>query len=141
MYNNIYFIGIGGIGMSAIARYYKFKGLNVSGYDRTESELTRQLVAEGIGVHYTDSPELIPEDTEKTLVVYTPAIPHDLNELVTVRQKGYKVVKRSQMLGEITRGHHQHPGGPYPHAERRGLLGLPWRNFQELRHQPSDERQ
>ena len=104
MYDNIYFIGIGGIGMSAIARYYKFKGLNVSGYDRTESELTRQLAAEGIGVHYTDSPELIPEDTEKTLVVYTPAIPHDLNELVTVRQKGYKVVKRSQMLGEITRG-------------------------------------
>ena len=60
MYSNIYFIGIGGIGMSAIARYYKFKGLNVSGYDRTETELTRKLCAEGIGVHYTDSPELIP---------------------------------------------------------------------------------
>ena len=67
MYSNIYFIGIGGIGMSAIARYYKFKGLNVSGYDRTETELTRKLSAEGIGVHYTDSPELIPEDIAFTL--------------------------------------------------------------------------
>ena len=90
--------------MSAIARYYNFKGLDVSGYDRTESELTRQLCQEGIRVHYTDSPELIPENIEETLVVYTPAIPDDLQELVTVRQKGYKVVKRSRMLGEITDG-------------------------------------
>ena len=104
MYSNIYFIGIGGIGMSAIARYYKFKGLNVSGYDRTETELTRKLCAEGIGVHYTDSPEMIPADIDDTLVVYTPAIPEDLQELVTVREKGYKVVKRSRMLGEITDG-------------------------------------
>ena len=95
MYSNIYFIGIGGIGMSAIARYYKFKGLNVSGYDRTETELTRKLSAEGIGVHYTDSPELIPEDIKDTLVVYTPAIPEDLQELVTVRRKGYKVVNKN----------------------------------------------
>jgi UDP-N-acetylmuramate--alanine ligase len=104
MYSNIYFIGIGGIGMSAIARYYKFKGFNVSGYDRTETELTRKLCAEGIGVHYTDSPEMIPADIDDTLVVYTPAIPEDLKELVTVREKGYKVVKRSRMLGEITDG-------------------------------------
>ena len=104
MYKHIYFIGIGGIGMSAIARYYNFKGLDVSGYDRTESELTRQLVQEGIRVHYTDSPELIPENVEDTLVVYTPAIPEDLQELVTVRRKGYKVIKRSRMLGEITAG-------------------------------------
>ena len=90
--------------MSAIARYYNFKGLDVSGYDRTESELTRQLCQEGIRVHYTDSPELIPGNIEETLVVYTPAIPDDLQELVTVRQKGYKVVKRSRMLGEITDG-------------------------------------
>ena len=104
MYKHIYFIGIGGIGMSAIARYYNFKGLDVSGYDRTESELTRQLSQEGIRVHYTDSPELIPESIQDTLVVYTPAIPEDLQELVTVRQKGYKVIKRSRMLGEITDG-------------------------------------
>ena len=90
--------------MSAIARYYKFKGLNVSGYDHTETELTRKLCAEGIGVHYTDSPEMIPADIDDTLVVYTPAIPEDLQELVTVREKGYKVVKRSRMLGEITDG-------------------------------------
>ena len=90
--------------MSAIARYYNFKGLDVSGSDRTESELTRQLCQEGIRVHYTDSPELIPESVAETLVVYTPAIPADLQELVTVRSKGYKVIKRSQMLGEITAG-------------------------------------
>ena len=93
MYKHIYFIGIGGIGMSAIARYYNFKGLDVSGYDRTESELTRQLIQEGIRVHYTDSPELIPQSVQDTLVVYTPAIPEDLQELVTVRQKGYKVAQ------------------------------------------------
>ena len=104
MYKHIYFIGIGGIGMSAIARYYNFKGLDVSGYDRTESELTRQLSQEGISVHYTDSPELIPQSIQDTLVVYTPAIPEDLQELVTVRRKGYKVIKRSRMLGEITDG-------------------------------------
>lgn len=104
MYENIYFIGIGGIGMSAIARYYKFKGLNVSGYDKTPSELTAQLEAEGIAVHYDDRPDLIPQDREKTLIVYTPAIPHDLGELVRAMSGGYKVIKRSRMLGEITAG-------------------------------------
>lgn len=103
-YRNIYFIGIGGIGMSAIARYYKFKGLNVSGYDRTPSELTRKLVEEGIGVHYTDDTEFIPKDVEGTLVVYTPAIPEDLKELVYVKEHGYRVIKRSRTLGEITSG-------------------------------------
>ena len=90
--------------MSAIARYYKFKGLEVSGYDRTESELTQRLVSEGIGVHYTDSPEMIPSDPAATLVVYTPAIPADLKELVYVQSHGYRVIKRSRMLGEITEG-------------------------------------
>ena len=103
-YANIYFIGIGGIGMSAIARYYKFKGLNVSGYDKTPSELTEELAAEGIGVHYEDDPSLIPADVEKTLVVYTPAVPHDLKELVYVQEHGYRVLKRSRTLGEIARG-------------------------------------
>ncbi len=103
-YTHIYFIGIGGIGMSAIARYYKFKGCAVSGYDRTPSELTAELEQEGIGVHYEDAPERIPADTEHTLVVYTPAIPEELNELRTVRERGYRCIKRSQMLGEITRG-------------------------------------
>ncbi|NLZ20247.1 MAG: UDP-N-acetylmuramate--L-alanine ligase [Bacteroidales bacterium] len=103
-YSHIYFLGIGGIGMSAIARYFRFKGLEVSGYDRTPSELTHALEAEGIGVHYDDDPERIPKDPADTLVVYTPAIPEDLAELRHVRENGYRVIKRSQMLGEITAG-------------------------------------
>lgn len=101
---NIYFIGIGGIGMSAIARYYKFKGFNVGGYDRTPSELTAELEAEGISVHYDDDASRIPADVENTLVVYTPAIPESLGELQFVRSRGYRVIKRSRMLGEIAEG-------------------------------------
>lgn len=104
IYNKIYFIGIGGIGMSAIARYYKFKGMAVSGYDRTPSELTGKLIEEGIPVHYDDNPDYIPKDTDNTLVIYTPAIPHDLKELVYVQEHGYQVIKRSRMLGEIAEG-------------------------------------
>lgn len=88
--------------MSAIARYYKFKGLEVSGYDRTPSELTRKLESEGIAVHYEDRPDLVPAEKEETLVVYTPAIPQDMGELRFVLDNGYKVVKRSRILGEIT---------------------------------------
>ncbi|MBR3989031.1 MAG: UDP-N-acetylmuramate--L-alanine ligase [Bacteroidales bacterium] len=101
---NVYFIGIGGIGMSALARYYKFKGYEVAGYDRTPSDLTAQLEKEGISVHYEDRPDLIPASVEDTLVVYTPAIPQDLGELQKVIGGGYKVLKRSRTLGEITRG-------------------------------------
>ena len=104
MYSNIYFIGIGGIGMSAIARYYNFKGLKVTGYDKTPSELTRALEAEGIEVHYEDNTDFIPKDAEHTLVVYTPAIPKDMGELVYVQENGYRVIKRSRMLGEIAQG-------------------------------------
>lgn len=103
-YDNIYFIGIGGIGMSALARYYKFKGFSVSGYDRTSSELTAALEKEGIAVHYTDDIAFIPKNVEKTLVVYTPAIPPTLGELQYVQAQGYRVIKRSRMLGEITEG-------------------------------------
>lgn len=103
-YKNVYFIGIGGIGMSAIARYFKFKGLNVSGYDKTESELTDTLQKQGMDVHYEDNVDFIPKDVENTLVVYTPAIPHDMGELVYVQEHGYKVLKRSKILGEITDG-------------------------------------
>lgn len=99
---NIYFIGIGGIGMSAIARYYNTKGYKVSGYDKTPSPLTHALEAEGIDVHYEDNTEYIPKDTETTLVVYTPAIPKDMGELVYVQENGYRVIKRSRMLGEIS---------------------------------------
>ncbi|MBP5689928.1 MAG: UDP-N-acetylmuramate--L-alanine ligase [Bacteroidales bacterium] len=101
---NVYLIGIGGIGMSALARYFKFRGDSVSGYDRTPSDLTKELEEEGIGVHYTDDISFIPTDKENTLVIYTPAIPEDMGELRFVRENGYKLLKRSRTLGEITRG-------------------------------------
>ena len=104
MYKSIYFIGIGGIGMSAIARYYNAKGFKVSGYDKTPSPLTEALESEGIEVHYEDNTDYVPKDVSDTLVVYTPAIPKDMGELVFVQENGYKVIKRSQMLGEISRG-------------------------------------
>ena len=100
---NVYFIGIGGIGMSALARYFKFRGYAVSGYDKTPSELTAALMAEGIPVHYEDRPDLVPDDVEETLVIYTPAI-HELDELDFVRGKGYRLIKRSRALGEAARG-------------------------------------
>lgn len=104
MKKHYYFIGIGGIGMSALARYFKFKGYEVSGYDRTPSELTRKLEEEGIAVHYEDRPEMLPTDIEHTTVVYTPAVPESLEELQKSRSEGYKMLKRSQMLGELTTG-------------------------------------
>ena len=102
--NHIYFIGIGGIGMSAIARYYNAKGYKVSGYDKTPSPLTHALESEGIEVHYVDDIDFVPKDVENTLVVYTPAIPKDMGELVYVQENGYRVIKRSRMLGEIAQG-------------------------------------
>lgn len=101
---NVYFIGIGGIGMSAIARFYKSRGANVSGYDKTPSKLTEALVSEGIDVHYDERCDLIPGDIENTLVIYTPAIPADMAELVYVREHGYRLIKRSRALGEIAKG-------------------------------------
>lgn len=98
----VYFIGIGGIGMSAIARYFKFHGRDVSGYDKTETVLTKQLVAEGIPVHYDDNLELAPKDAD--LVVYTPAIPKDHSELNFYRDNNFVLMKRSEVLGVITEG-------------------------------------
>ncbi len=96
----VYFIGIGGIGMSAIARYFNAKGVAVSGYDKTETVLTKQLVAEGIAVHYEDNIELI--DKQAGIVVYTPAVPIQHKELNWYRDNNYNVVKRSDILGAIT---------------------------------------
>lgn len=87
--------------MSAIARYFKHAGYCVSGYDRTPSKLTAALESEGIEIHYEERPDLLPKDVEETLVIYTPAIPADMKELVQVFEKGYRVVKRSRALGEI----------------------------------------
>lgn len=98
--DTVYFIGIGGIGMSALARYFHFHGKKVSGYDRQETTLTRQLEAEGIAVHYDDNPERVP--TVVDVVVYTPAIPADHKELNFCRAQGYRMMKRSEVLGWIT---------------------------------------
>lgn len=99
---SVYFIGIGGIGMSAIARFFNSKGAKVSGYDRSETTLTKQLEAEGINVHYDENIELIPKNAD--IVVYTPAVPKDHQELVFYQRNGYKVVKRSDVLEMITDG-------------------------------------
>ena len=96
----IYFIGIGGIGMSALARYFHSKNIAVSGYDKTSTVLTRTLEASGIPIHYEERLDLIPENPD--LVVYTPAIPATQAELVHYRQKGISVVKRSDVLQMIT---------------------------------------
>ena len=104
-YNNIYLIGIGGIGMSALARWYRHAGYRVSGYDRTPSAVTKALEEEGIPVHFEDNPTLLPPDPEDTLVIYTPAIPAGMEELVSARSNGYRTIKRSEALEEITAGH------------------------------------
>ena len=103
---SVYFVGAGGIGMSALERYFLSKGLAVGGYDRTPSELTDRLMEEGADIHYTDNPELIPEafrDPVHTLVVYTPAIPADHKELTWFRNNGFEIHKRAQVLGTLTR--------------------------------------
>ena len=102
----VYFVGIGGIGMSAIARYFLNQGIVVAGYDRTPSDLTEQLGREGALVHYEDNVDLIPascRDKEHTLVVYTPAIPSKHSELTYFRQHGFDIQKRAQVLGTLTR--------------------------------------
>ncbi|RNC66842.1 UDP-N-acetylmuramate--L-alanine ligase [Proteiniphilum sp. X52] len=104
-YESIYFIGIGGIGMSNLARYFLSKGKKVGGYDRSESLLTRSLREEGAFIHYEDDIHAIPApffNNEKTLVVYTPAVPASHGELRYFRGNGYVVMKRAQLLGEIT---------------------------------------
>jgi UDP-N-acetylmuramate--alanine ligase len=98
--NKIYFIGIGGIGMSAIARYMLSQGKEVYGYDKTETTLTKKLVDEGMKIHYTDDVNLIPERID--LVVYTPAIPEDHSELNYFIENGFDVIKRAEMLGRLS---------------------------------------
>ena len=100
----VYFIGIGGIGMSAIARFFQRRGLSVSGYDLTQTELTRKLESEGIAIHYGEADTAaVPAHAADLLIVYTPAVPADFAELVLVRQGAYVVKKRSEVLGMISR--------------------------------------
>ena len=104
----VYFVGIGGIGMSAIARYFLQKGLCVGGYDRTPSELTRKLQEEGARIHYEEDVEQIPSacrDKDACLVVYTPAIPCEHAELAYFKANGFEIEKRAQVLGALTRAH------------------------------------
>ncbi|MCW3788396.1 UDP-N-acetylmuramate--L-alanine ligase [Plebeiibacterium sediminum] len=105
---SVYFVGIGGIGMSALARYFKANGFNVEGYDRTPTLLTSELESEGIGIHFEDDISLIKEEYKNpsnTLVVFTPAIPKDHQELNYFINNGFDVKKRSQVLGILTREH------------------------------------
>ncbi|MBQ2499589.1 MAG: UDP-N-acetylmuramate--L-alanine ligase [Bacteroidales bacterium] len=99
----VYFLGIGGIGMSALARYFKANGYEVAGYDRTQSPLTQRLETEGISVHYVDDPAMIPENID--FCVLTPAIPADSKELNYLRDKNVKIVKRAEVLGMLSRQH------------------------------------
>ena len=101
--NNIYFLGIGGIGMSALARYYHSHGATVAGYDRTPSPLTKQLEDEGMAIHYEDNPKLLPALIDK--VIYTPAVPADLQEIAEIQRRGIPMMKRAAALGEISRQH------------------------------------
>ena len=102
----LYFLGIGGIGMSALARYFMHEGCEVAGYDRTATPLTARLEAEGALVNYQDSVEAIPEQflDKNTVVVYTPAVPADQQQMCHFREGGYRMLKRSQMLGELSAG-------------------------------------
>ncbi len=104
----VYFVGAGGIGMSAIARYFISKGMVVAGYDKTPSELTHKLEKEGMLIHYEENVDLIPQacrDVQSCLVIYTPAIPQEHKELVYFREGGFVVEKRAQVLGTLTRSH------------------------------------
>ena len=148
---SVYFVGAGGIGMSALVRYFLFKGKVVAGYDRTPTPLTETLIAEGAQIHYEENIDLIPEtckDKESTLVVFTPAVPQEHEELVYFRNNGFEIQKRAQVLGTIT---HSSKGlcvagthgktttstmtGPPAPPVARGMYRLPRRNLKELRHQ------
>lgn len=102
----LYFLGIGGIGMSALARYFMHEGCAVAGYDRTATPLTARLEAEGAQIHYEDSVAAIPQQflERDTIVVYTPAVPADHSEMCYFRENGFRMLKRSQMLGELSVG-------------------------------------
>jgi UDP-N-acetylmuramate--alanine ligase len=104
-YDSIYFLGIGGIGMSALARWFRQKGLRVAGYDRTPTPLTHELMEEGMELHFDDKIEFIPGylSKEKTLVIFTPAIPKDHAEYNYLKDQGFTIMKRSEVLGLISK--------------------------------------
>ena len=104
-FDSLYFVGAGGIGMAALERYFLARGNRVAGYDRTPSDLTRDLQREGVHIDFDDDPELIPDDCrdpEHTLVVYTPAVPSSHRRLTYFRENGFEVIKRAALLGIVT---------------------------------------
>ena len=104
----VYFIGAGGIGMSAIARYFLKKGLVVAGYDKTPSDLTRHLEKEGVLMHYEENVDEIPfacKQPKTSLIIYTPAIPTSHKELCYFQENGFEIQKRAQVLGTLTQSH------------------------------------
>lgn len=106
-YDSVYFLGIGGIGMSALARWFRHSGLRVAGYDRTPTPLTHELIEEGMEIHFDDRLELMPGylSPAKTLVVFTPAMPKNSIELNALRDQGFTILKRSEVLGELTKNY------------------------------------
>ncbi len=102
----VYLLGIGGIGMSALARYFKYAGQSVSGYDKTPSPLTDELIAGGIPVHFKEDQDLMPklDDLDTTLVIYTPAVPATFGEMIRLRTYNFNLVKRSEVLGALSLG-------------------------------------
>jgi UDP-N-acetylmuramate--alanine ligase len=106
-YDNVYFLGIGGIGMSALARWFRLGGMRVAGYDRTATPLTHELMEEGMEIHFEDNIEALPGylSKDKTLVVLTPAIPKNHLQFNYLRDNGFTIMKRSEVLGLITKGH------------------------------------
>ena len=147
---SVYFVGAGGIGMSALVRYFLSKGKVVAGYDRTPTPLTENLIAEGAQIHYEENVRLIPEackDKESTLVVLTPAVPQEHEELVYFRNNGFEIQNARKVLGTITHSskglcsrhswqndHFYHDRPPIPPIAHR-MYRFPWRHLQELRHQ------
>lgn len=107
-YDSIYFLGIGGIGMSALARWFKHKGLRIAGYDRTPTPLTHELIEEGMELHFDDNVAFIPGyiTKEKTLVIFTPAIPKDHTEFNYLKDQDFTIMKRSEVLGLISKDYH-----------------------------------
>ena len=138
-----YFLGIGGIGMSALARYFLHEGCRVAGYDRTPTRLTAELEQEGAEIHYDESVEAIPvemRDPQTTLVVYTPAVPTDHAEYRYFVEQGFTIEKRSQMLGYLSEGtrqdDHFDPGGVAQPCHDGGRIGLPGWYLEEFCRQP-----
>lgn len=150
---SVYFIGAGGIGMSALVRYFLSKGKKVGGYDRTPSELTEKLIEEGAAIHYEENTGLITDafrNPATTLVVYTPAVPDTHKEFTYFRENGFEIHKRSQVLGMLTHaGKGLCVAGTHGktttstmtahllHQSHVGCNAFLGRHLKELRHQPA----